>query len=46
MALQVISPGGSVVDLSVEELQSYVQIYGPLPNGWTVQEVEKCEHPQ
>ena len=32
---------GNIVECTVEELQSYVQLVGPLPNGTVIEQVEE-----
>lgn len=41
--LQLISPSGVKTELAVEDLQWYVQRFGPLPDGWTVEALQQEE---
>jgi hypothetical protein len=35
--LELISPSGIHTEIEAEELQAFVQHFGPLPDGWAVQ---------
>ena len=37
MMLCLTSPSGVKTELEAQDLQWYVQRFGPLPNGWTVE---------
>jgi hypothetical protein len=39
--LELISPNGTHTEIAVEDLQAFIQHFGPLPDGWTTQKAQQ-----
>jgi hypothetical protein len=40
MMLELVSPNGTHTEISVDDLRAFIEIFGPLPDGWTTQKAQ------